>query len=85
MRHGNSGSDRHCSATVSKILKLLVNADVLISARRQGGYALAECRKNQCCDSYQRLEGPIALTECSIPAGLRAGFGLRYSRQLELD
>lgn len=54
--------------TVSKILKLLVNADVLISTRgAKGGYALAsEPSKITVAAVICALEGPIALTECSI-------------------
>ncbi len=54
--------------TVSKILKSLVNANVLISTRgAKGGYILA--RKPQqitVATIISALEGPIALTECSI-------------------
>lgn len=54
--------------TVSKILKLLVNADVLISTRgAKGGYALARIpEKISVATVISALEGPIALTECSI-------------------
>lgn len=54
--------------TVSKILKLLVNADVLISTRgAKGGYALAsDPEKITVASVISALEGPIALTECSI-------------------
>ena len=54
--------------TVSKILKLLVNAKVLVSTRgAKGGYALArEPEKITIADVISALEGPIALTECSI-------------------
>ena len=54
--------------TVSKILKLLVNADVLISTRgAKGGYALARTPdKITIAAVISALEGPIALTECSI-------------------
>lgn len=54
--------------TVSKILKLLVNANVLISARgAKGGYALAKTPEEiSVATVINALEGPIALTECSI-------------------
>lgn len=54
--------------TVSKILKLLVKADVLISTRgAKGGYALAKVpEKISVATVISALEGPIALTECSI-------------------
>ena len=54
--------------TVSKILKLLVNAKVLISTRgAKGGYALARApEKITVAAVISALEGPIALTECSI-------------------
>ena len=53
--------------TVSKILKLLVNAHVLVSTRgAKGGYALAsEPDKITVASVISALEGPIALTECS--------------------
>ena len=54
--------------TVSKILKLLVNAKVLVSTRGvKGGYALARApEKITIAAVICALEGPIALTECSI-------------------
>lgn len=54
--------------TVSKILKLLVNADVLISTRgAKGGYTLARVPEEiSVATVISALEGPIALTECSI-------------------
>jgi len=54
--------------TVSKILKLLVNAKVLISTRgAKGGYALARApEKITVATVISALEGPIAITECSI-------------------
>ena len=54
--------------TVSKILKLLVNAKVLVSTRgAKGGYALARApEKITIAAVICALEGPIALTECSI-------------------
>ncbi|MFA5920613.1 MAG: SUF system Fe-S cluster assembly regulator [Methylococcaceae bacterium] len=54
--------------TVSKILKVLVNAKVLISTRgAKGGYTLARApEKITVAEVISALEGPIALTECSI-------------------
>ncbi len=54
--------------TVSKILKLLVNADVLISTRgAKGGYALARAPEQiSVAAVISAMEGPISLTECSI-------------------
>lgn len=54
--------------TVSKILKLLVNAGVLVSTRgAKGGYALAKRPEEiSVATVISALEGPIALTECSI-------------------
>lgn len=54
--------------TVSKILKALVNAKVLVSTRgAKGGYALAAAPENiTVATIISALEGPIAVTECSI-------------------
>jgi FeS assembly SUF system regulator len=54
--------------TVSKVLKILVNAKVLVSTRGiKGGYALARPPENiSVAEVISALEGPIALTECSI-------------------
>ena len=54
--------------TVSKILKLLVKAKVLSSTRgAKGGYVLArEAKLITVASVISALEGPIALTECSI-------------------
>ena len=51
--------------TVSKILKLLVNSDVLISTRgAKGGYVLARLPEEiSVAAIISALEGPIALTE----------------------
>lgn len=68
--------------TVSKILKLLVNAEVLISTRgAKGGYVLAREPENiSVATVISALEGPIALTECSISQQAceqAAGCGIR--------
>lgn len=54
--------------TVSKILKALVNANVLVSTRgAKGGYTLAHSPENiTVATIISALEGPIAVTECSI-------------------
>ena len=54
--------------TVSKILKALVNANVLSSTRgAKGGYILASAPENiTVATIISALEGPIAVTECSI-------------------
>jgi FeS assembly SUF system regulator len=54
--------------TVSKILKLLLNAKVLVSTRgAKGGYVLArEPERITVAAVITAMEGPIALTECSI-------------------
>jgi FeS assembly SUF system regulator len=73
--------------TVSKILKLLVHAQVVISTRgAKGGYALAAAPdKITVAAVISALEGPIALTECSIShkgceqvsgCGIRSNWGL---------
>lgn len=56
--------------TVAKLLKLLVNAKIVTSARgAKGGYMLA-CAPEQIsvASIIYALEGPIAITECSISA-----------------
>lgn len=54
--------------TVSKILKTLVRAGVLSSTRgARGGYVLARAPQRITVASViSALEGPIALTECSV-------------------
>ncbi len=54
--------------TVSKILKLLLNAKILSSTRgAKGGYVLArEPERISVAAVIAAMEGPIALTECSI-------------------
>jgi FeS assembly SUF system regulator len=54
--------------TVSKILKMLVNAKVLVSSRGiNGGYTLARSPdKISVAEVISALEGPVSLTECSI-------------------
>lgn len=52
---------------VSKILKTLVRAGLLVSQRgAQGGYSLARSPENiSAVDIIDAFEGPIAITECS--------------------
>jgi FeS assembly SUF system regulator len=54
--------------TASKILKILVRASVLSSTRgARGGYTLARAPERITVASViSALEGPIALTECSV-------------------
>ncbi len=54
--------------TVSKILKLLAQANVLSSARgAKGGYRLARTPdKISVAAVIRAMDGPIAITECSI-------------------
>ena len=54
--------------TVSKILKILVKAKIVISTRgAKGGYLLARSpRKITVASIISALEGPIALTECTV-------------------
>jgi FeS assembly SUF system regulator len=54
--------------TVSKILKLLARAGLVTSVRGvQGGYVLARPPGQiTAADIIDALEGPVALTECSI-------------------
>jgi FeS assembly SUF system regulator len=54
--------------TVSKLLKVMVNSDLLVSVRgAKGGYLLARLPADITVASIITvLEGPIALTECSL-------------------
>jgi len=55
------------STTVSKVLKSLTRAELLISQRgAYGGYQLARTiNEISALDIIRALEGPVALTECS--------------------
>jgi FeS assembly SUF system regulator len=57
--------------TVSKLLKSLVHAGLVVSTRGvQGGYALArEAHSISAAEIIDALEGPVAITECSSAAG----------------
>ena len=54
--------------TVSKLLKMLIKADLLVSQRGvQGGYQLAkEAHRITVSDLIAAIEGPVAMTECSL-------------------
>jgi FeS assembly SUF system regulator len=58
--------------TVSKLLKSLVHAGLVVSTRGvQGGYALARPPETiSAAEIIDALEGPVAITECSATAGL---------------
>ncbi len=57
--------------TVSKLLKSLVRAGLVVSTRGvQGGYALARAPEAiSAAQIIDALEGPVALTECSSAGG----------------
>ena len=57
--------------TVSKLLKSLVHAGLVVSTRGvQGGYALARpAAAISAAEIIDALEGPVAITECSSTAG----------------
>jgi FeS assembly SUF system regulator len=58
--------------TVSKVLKLLVKAGLVDSFRgAAGGYSLQRDAENvSVADIISAIEGPIAMTECSVEEGL---------------
>ena len=57
--------------TVSKLLKSLVRAHLVVSTRGvQGGYALARPAASiSAAEILDALEGPVAITECSASSG----------------
>jgi FeS assembly SUF system regulator len=57
--------------TVSKVLKSLVHAGLVVSTRgAQGGYALARAPDSiSAAEIIDALEGPVAITECSSVDG----------------
>lgn len=59
------------AATVSKILKLLTRGGLVTSQRgAQGGYLLARpATEITAAEVLDALDGPLALTECSVEAG----------------
>lgn len=71
----------------SKVLKLLSKAGLLTSQRgTKGGYALARRPEDiSIADIIQALEGPIALTQCSVAnrnCGLSGGCPIRTNWNL---
>ncbi len=58
--------------TVSKLLKQLAQADLVVSTRGiNGGYRLARAPERiSIADIVTAMEGPIGMTECSAHAGL---------------
>lgn len=54
--------------TVSKLLKMLLKAELLTSKRgAQGGYQLAKAAHSiSASDLIVAIEGPLAMTECSL-------------------
>ena len=58
--------------TVSKLLKALAHAGLVVSSRGvQGGYALARpASAISAADILDALEGPVAITECSSSHGV---------------
>ena len=79
LAHLAESDDRVCSAhdvaaatgialpTVSKLLKLLARAELVISTRgANGGYQLARpAEQVTAADIIDALEGPVSITECS--------------------
>lgn len=57
--------------TASKLLKALARAGLVVSARgARGGYALARApAKITAAQIIDALEGPVAITECSLSEG----------------
>ena len=57
--------------TVSKLLKALTRAGLVVSERGpQGGYALARSSDDiSAAEIIDAIEGPVAITECSSPHG----------------
>lgn len=57
--------------TVSKLLKSLARAGLVVSSRgAQGGYALSRSPAEiSAADIIDALEGPVAITECSASTG----------------
>jgi FeS assembly SUF system regulator len=58
-------------ATVSKLLKVLLHAGLVVSTRgAQGGYALSRPAHDiTAAQIIDALEGPVAITECSAEQG----------------
>ena len=69
---GQVASSTHLAQpTVSKLLKALARAGLVVSARgAQGGYALARpAQEITAAQIIDALEGPVAITECSAATG----------------
>jgi FeS assembly SUF system regulator len=66
-----AGSTHLAQPTVSKLLKALVRAGLVVSTRgAQGGYALARPAQDiTAAQIIDALEGPVAITECSSASG----------------
>jgi FeS assembly SUF system regulator len=65
--HQVAGATHLGPATVSKVLKSLAHAGLVVSARGvQGGYSLARpAEEITAAEIIDALEGPVAITECS--------------------
>jgi len=65
--HQVASATRLAKPTASKLLKALVQAGLVVSARGpQGGYALARpAHEITAAQIIDALEGPVAITECS--------------------
>ena len=66
-----SASTRLAQPTVSKLLKAMVRAGLVVSTRgAAGGYALARPPADiSAAQIIDALEGPVAITECSSASG----------------
>jgi len=66
-----AGTTHLAQPTVSKLLKSLVHAGLVVSTRGvQGGYALARPAATiSAAEILDALEGPVAITECSSSTG----------------
>jgi len=69
--HQIAGATHLGQPTVSKLLKALVRAGLVVSSRGvQGGYALARPPAAiSAAEILDALEGPVAITECSLGGG----------------
>ena len=58
--------------TVSKLLKILAHAELVVSRRgSHGGYSLARAPTAiSAVDVIEAIEGPLAVTECTLAPGL---------------
>jgi FeS assembly SUF system regulator len=69
--HELAGASKVPLPTVSKILKELSRAGLVVSHRgRHGGYSLSRAASTiSVAEIVEALEGPLGLTECSTAAG----------------